>query len=302
MTYHLDIGGSLEGSVANVVKDQAEKAIASLNNADEDLEEAVHDARKRFKKLRALARLIRPGLGDRYAELNSVFRDLGRELSDIRDAQVLVETYDKLVASVAGQDIHARWIEGVGEWVKANRETVLAKKSAAKRVANVRREVERLLTEMSAWELDGGPARILQKGLKKTYKRGRKALSAASVDPDVGRLHEWRKRAKYHWYHCRLLREAWPPILVARANELDRLGDLLGDEHDLAVLNETLHIHGSSDLDPAHVKMVENLARRRQQSLRVEAFQLGPRVFQETPCEHAGRIVGYWNDARAALA
>lgn len=53
----------------------------------------VHDTRKRLKKLRAIFRLVKSDLGKkRFREVNVLLRDAGRELSGLRDAQVLVET------------------------------------------------------------------------------------------------------------------------------------------------------------------------------------------------------------------
>jgi hypothetical protein len=64
-----------------------------------DIGKAVHEARKAFKRLRALLRLARDELGDEvYQRENTVFRDAGRELSGVRDAAVLVETFDDVVA------------------------------------------------------------------------------------------------------------------------------------------------------------------------------------------------------------
>jgi CHAD domain-containing protein len=61
------------------------------------LDEAVHDTRKRLKRLRAALRLERSAIGDEtYRRENAAFRDLGKRLSAPRDAMVLIETLDEL--------------------------------------------------------------------------------------------------------------------------------------------------------------------------------------------------------------
>jgi ribosomal protein S13 len=56
----------------------------------------VHQARKRFKKILGLIRLIRFELGDKYKLENVFYRDIGRKLSNVRDAQAMIETLDIL--------------------------------------------------------------------------------------------------------------------------------------------------------------------------------------------------------------
>ena len=59
--------------------------------------EAVHEARKDLKKLRSALKLVRPVLGEKaYRRENERFRDVARELSDVRDAQVRAETVEGL--------------------------------------------------------------------------------------------------------------------------------------------------------------------------------------------------------------
>lgn len=61
------------------------------------LDEAVHETRKRLKRLRAALRLERSAIGaETYRRENAAFRDLGKRLSAPRDAMVLIETLDEL--------------------------------------------------------------------------------------------------------------------------------------------------------------------------------------------------------------
>jgi CHAD domain len=70
----------------------------------------------------------------------------------------------------------------------------------------------------------------------RVYRRGRQALAAVRQKPTVEFIHEWRKQAKYLRYQLDLLRPLAPTALTPLAKTIDRLGDLLGDDHDLAVL------------------------------------------------------------------
>ena len=79
--------------IRRVAHERIEDATGLLRDQDADPVEAVHEARKDMKKLRSTLKLVRPAIGDEtYQRENGRFRDAGRALSDVRDAQVRAET------------------------------------------------------------------------------------------------------------------------------------------------------------------------------------------------------------------
>ena len=104
VTYRLSIADDVPSSVRACAHEQLDRAIGRLEHAGDDSVEAIHDARKHLKKSRALLRLVRPALGSKaYRRENDALRDAGLALSGARDADVLVETVDKLAARYAGR-------------------------------------------------------------------------------------------------------------------------------------------------------------------------------------------------------
>ena len=87
---------NLTEALRRISQDQIDRALASLTG-NGDRGEAVHDARKRLKKLRGLIRLVRPEFKD-YKPKNADLRDTARLLSPLRDRTSLVETYDRITA------------------------------------------------------------------------------------------------------------------------------------------------------------------------------------------------------------
>src|SRR5207247_1571238 len=85
--------------VARIARREMDTALEQLSEApDGPGDEAVHEARKCFKKIRAVLRLVRPEIGEVvYERENTWFRDAGRPLTEVRDAKILVESLDKLV-------------------------------------------------------------------------------------------------------------------------------------------------------------------------------------------------------------
>ncbi|MFG0332480.1 MAG: CHAD domain-containing protein, partial [Maioricimonas sp. JB049] len=156
--------------------------------------------------------------------------------------------------------------------------------------------------QVAAWSLEADGFDAIAGGLGKTFGRGIKALKRARESRTDEDLHDWRKRVKYHWYHCRLLRELWPQMLMARIHELDRLSDLLGDDHDLAVLNQTI-----SDTpgpfgdavgpfgDAATRAALRGRIEQRRRDLQRQAFDLGHRVYAESAKRLTQRFEAWWN-------
>ena len=93
---------------------------------------------------------------------------------------------------------------------------------------------------LETWNVDVTGFAAVEPGLIKTYHRGKRAMRAAFADGHAEDFHEWRKRVKYHWYHSRLLRRMGHRMMKPHRQLAAELGTLLGDDHDLAVLSQTI--------------------------------------------------------------
>src|SRR4051794_8517044 len=91
---------SLAREVRRVARQQLEGALKDLlAPSQQGRSTSVHEARKHIKKVRALIRLLRPAMGDAfYKRENAALRKAARKMSPIRDAQVRVQTIEKLMA------------------------------------------------------------------------------------------------------------------------------------------------------------------------------------------------------------
>jgi len=122
-------------------------------------------------------------------------------------------------------------------------------------------------------------------------------MATAYASPSVEAFHDWRKRAKYLRYHLRLLRPTWPAVLKRARSQIKTLADRLGDDHDLAVLAETLPLALKGDSDPARNQIFTALVAQRCAEQRDEARWLGLRVYAERPKAFARRLGAYWDAA-----
>lgn len=86
MSYRIRPGKDLTTEVVRIAEIQYDRAIETLGDQPKGRYQAIHDARKRFKKLRGLFRLVREAAPDFYEAENARIRDMARTLSTVRDA------------------------------------------------------------------------------------------------------------------------------------------------------------------------------------------------------------------------
>ena len=301
MSYRLHFNESLANGMPRIVGEQLDKAIAELSGDATDLPEAVHQVRKRCKKIRGLLRLFRGAFSASYSEENAWFRDLARRLSAARDAEAMLESLDMLCEAFS-EELDEDAFATVRHAMSARRTEVQQDESLPQRVRETTLELQDARTRVLGWRLEEDGFAAVEKGFSRTYRRARKALDASYKDPTSERFHEWRKRVKYHWYHLRLLRELWPAPMKALAAEAKLLADMLGDDHDLAVLRETL-VRERDDLgDREQIEALAALAQRRQDQLRAQAQTLGWRLFADTPADYCRRLHASWHATECEAA
>jgi CHAD domain-containing protein len=293
MPYRFADGEATDQGIRRVATDQLDRAIRELTDGvGAEPPSAIHAARKALKKERSLLRLARGSIkpSTRRRE-NGVFRDAGRTLSGARDAEVVVHALDGLAERYVGQ---------VPENTFATIRNHLSQSRQEPHEAVPREVVEQLEAARERarrWGLKDRDWKGVESGLRRSYRRGRRAFKRASGDPTTENLHEWRKRAKDHWYHLRLLRPIAPHTLKGQAKDAHRLSDLLGDDHDLALLRDALRRQAPAlalDLDP-----VIALLEHRRCELQAQAMFLGRRLYAEKPNAFVRRMRAYWKAWRA---
>jgi CHAD domain-containing protein len=288
MSYRLkhDVG------LARIAREQLDRALGGLENPKVHRHEAIHEARKCGKRLRALLRLARAGIGDDvYRRENGAIRDAAKGLSGLRDAEALLETYARLQARFA-DEVDWRRLVGVRRALVARRRELADDGTLPQRIAAFGEELRGVHERLPSWPLADLGFDDLAPGFKRSYRRGRKAMRAIDAAPSDEHFHEWRKRVKEHRYHLELLRDVWPPQVKARRGEVRTLGDLLGEEHDLSVLRATLEAESARFGDG--VGLLLDLARRHQAELRERMWPLGLRLFAERPGALVWRYRRYW--------
>jgi len=290
MAFAFSTRNDTAGQIRRIALEQADKALRDAEEMAEGFDATVHRIRRRCKRLRGLLRLIRP-VFDSYARENATIRDAAAELSDSRDAKVVLDTFDTLVAdgavslTVEGREaIRALLQPPQGSVSEQHGRAVLEDFTARMRP---------LRDRIADWQLDGSGFGLLEDGLEATYRTLREDFATASRSANAEDLHECRKAVKYHWHHVTLLERTAPDALQPQRNALDKLGEHLGDHHNLAVLSERLD-SGDGTLDRAVVERVHSAVAKRQHDLARAALQLGAQVTAERAGALRDRFAAYW--------
>jgi CHAD domain-containing protein len=299
MGYKLKHGEGIASGVARVMDEQLKGAIAQLEGrGDSDLDEAVHDTRKRLKKTRSAMRLVRDDLGDRHRRReNARLRDAGRRLSGVRDAQVLLETLASLegdLPAAARRRLAAALEERRRRLADEAREDGGATEEVARELAAVRKRIP-------DWPLSDESFEPARAGLLRIHRRGRQAMAAALEEGTDEAWHAWRKRVKDLWYVLRILEPVSPTQLGGLVKEADELSDLLGDHNDLAVLLAAVDEH-ARELGAANAEQLRTAVMRRRDRLRRAAVPLGRRLYTERPKGFADRLAACWEARQAEEA
>ena len=256
----------------------------------DELAEAIHGARKDLKKARAALRLIRDELGEEtFKRENRALRDAGRMLSASRDAEVKLATLDSLGKGGNGDlppGPTALWREAL----IADRDRIVD--ADADQTGGATEAIEAVAARAPEWRIRNDGWKLVAPGIDTAYRDGRDAFTSLGSSPSFDDVHELRKRGKDLWYQVRLLRDAWPPVLEATAEEIHEFTDFLGDHHDLAVLAEDLA--GRDEVDAAHRPILMALIEGRQASLLAEAVSAGERIYAEKPKAFGRRLRAYW--------
>jgi CHAD domain-containing protein len=264
---------TLTEMLRRVARGEIEAALAQ----DPGAAGAIHDCRKRVKKLRALLRLVRTGFAGARAE-NAVLREAAAGLSGLRDAEVMLAVHDRLSPGEETPLVRAHLLRDL--------ERAAADPLQAARTAAFRAALAAMLSRLDGWAVKGREAAVLGAGLARARREGARAVERARATREAEALHDWRKRVKDLWYQARLFAPVWPEMLAPWETAAGALGERLGDHHDLAVL--AARLEGLPAPALAQAAVLRARAGLAQGEIEATAFAMGSRLHAGDPEAEAG--------------
>jgi len=298
MSFTIRPDEGISKAIRRVARAQLGKAADTLRDGGQPLCQRIHLMRTSIKRVRALIALARPAAPHGARRADRRLRRLAGATSELRDAEVVLMTLDGVWPAPTGirKDTALTCI----------RAELVARLSTVERTFETEKTIERLIKRLlrerhrtrewvpankkSGWDgwekLWNRPAARVSK----SYRRARRAMARASRDGGTEAFHDWRKSVKRHRYHLQFLHGAPSDESIAKLAGLEELGELLGEEHDLAVLeatvaNDAKALPGGADRDRLSAAIT-----KRRRALEAKAGPLGERLFGMRPRAFRGRL------------
>ncbi|MBB4955417.1 hypothetical protein H4S14_003431 [Agrobacterium vitis] len=297
MTYQLRPEDGLIVSAKAVLTQQLLAAAQSLENPDHGRNDAVHRARRRLKRARALYRLIAAAAPEFRKIENVRLRDIARDLATLRDASALVETVIYLQAWTQSEEerqaldtalhVLTAQCEQTVEHDEVWNTHIVSASAACRQAAEALAVQDIPLRRAKA-------SRILEKAWKTLLKKAHHAMAACHEGNEAESYHDLRKATQTYWMYLSLLRDLWPSAFALKRQSAKQLADQLGHEHDLSMLTAALDQQASRFAGGETLSHLLGIVIRQQQALRAEALAAAETLFGDHAAQEPAIIASLW--------
>jgi CHAD domain-containing protein len=323
----LDHDEALADGLRRMALEQADVVIVGLADADHgDARRAVHEARKAIKRLRTIVGLLEGQLGrGGSARERDALSGAASLLAGARDAEVMLNTLEGLLARHSGQLAGKAGVASLRLQLAHDRDQAERRVLEPGNRLRVGDELRLFRGRAASWQLLERPGTgLVEDGLSRVYRQGRKRFrrAAAKRGGRMRTMHQWRKRVKDLRYSAEALQREMPagrprrkasgPAATARAEakwlrrlgrRADALGEVLGEEHDLAVLGEWIAAHGAgAGVGRATRRRLLKLIARRRRKLRRRALRAGRELYARKPARFVRRAAKAYRRSSPALS
>jgi CHAD domain-containing protein len=292
MAFQLRPDESVTHGFRRVARKELERARDELRKARPPHDEAIHEARKSVKKVRAILQLIDDDGGSGLGGSAKRLRSVNRTLSDLRDADVMIET-------LAGLRTRHPKLFSEHTFARVRHDLVDRKREATKTAGrngdwkSVDRKLRTARQQAKRWAPAHHQSGALRRGIQGAHRRGRKAMTRAKAQQQASDFHAWRKEIKALWYALRLV-EHNDSGLRRDIRALHRAETLLGDDHNLVVLCEQLASDITVCRGPVDIDRLRLMADRDQCRLREQAIDRVQHIYERRSGAYARAIARGW--------
>jgi hypothetical protein len=291
MAFLLRPDESVTRGFRRLARNELEKTRDELRRARPPHDTAIHEARKSVKKVRALLQLIDDDGGRGLGRSETRLRSVNRMLSELRDADVMIETLARLRTrhpQLFSEHTFARVHRGLAE----------RKRAAIKKVGDgawraVDRKLRSVRRRAKQWRPADRSCSALTRGIRAVHRRGRKAMRRAETRQRALDFHAWRKEMKALWYALRLIEQSDSSVRQD-VRALHRAETLLGDEHNLVVLCGELSSDVAVCRSPLDIDRLRLVVDREQCRLREKAAAHVRSVYNRRSGAYARAVARAW--------
>jgi len=264
--------------------------------APKDTGEAIHEARRAYKRCRAILRLMRDAMGyASYYRENISLRDMQRELAQIRDADVQYNLLTRLSESYPEFSKKA-WFSSLNKNARKNYDREMNHFLKTGKAADISRHTRSKAAQIQQYELAGQGYEIIEEGLSRIYRQGRemgKIIFSQEADPFE--VHAFRKRAKYLQFQLSYLRTISKPLFKAMSSSMEQLTENLGYYNDLHIACTTIQEYAENNkLTHKKLGILLSSLREEMQKAKSDSKKIYEMLYAEKPKQFIKRIGSYW--------
>lgn len=305
-SFRLHAGEPLASGLKRLSIAEIDTAVSGFYDGEEAFRDAVHEGRKSMKRIRALLRLVRFEVGERvYQFENAVIRDTARLTSEVRDSAVAVVALEDL-RGIYSPVLADGTFEETLQRLSVRRDRLEQRDMESPDVVpRLVTSLERARARYETWPVGEEARAVYGTGIRNEYRaigpgiraihdRGRREMVTAYSAPSPAHFHLWRKRVKYLKHQIEILTPIWPEIMIGMAITLDRIAELLGQDHDLSELLQLVADRPDICPNPIERSLMSALARQRRSELQTASRILGRRIYAEAPAALDRRFEAYW--------
>jgi CHAD domain-containing protein len=297
MSYELCPDESLSDGIRRICREEICKAIEVASGDRHTDDTPVHQTRKYLKKARAAVRLVCKEIGrSAFRQQDHWLRDAARLISELRDAEVRLETVRQLQSIRPGR--RRNHYPRLEQMLTLELENFLA--AFAEWQTQAIPILQQAKAGMDGWTAHQFDSRQLRKAVQRTYKRARCRLADARKNPSAEAFHDFRAEAKVLNYQLRIIRPVNPVVLKNLSDELRAVGELLGRAHDLTFLADRLHRDGGGSAWQREAHKLLAVLEVSQSDLQRAAADLAERFFAERPRDFGDRLDTWLDEWTAA--
>lgn len=266
MSLAVSLEKNLNKQIQKIAKKHMEHIIALCDDKTLSQDKAIHQIRRRFKKLRALIHLLQNDLSKSFfKKQNRIFKECAHSFSASRDQKVLGDTYLEIIRKYT---LDEQTYDAILQAIRSSKPSLDADQS----FLNIKERLQKNLKTLKHYKLRKNTKAHFLSCLKKTYQKTDKLRKTAIKKKSDFYFHEWRKWVNYYGFQLFLIDKK---EFQKKAEALKSLAHILGDIHDITVFKAFLHTS-----DTPLNKEFETFLDKEQALLKEEALKLGEEIFE----------------------
>jgi len=299
VAYRLRPNESVRRGLRRLATKQLRAARDDLRGATPPRDEAIHEARKSVKKVRAILQLIEADEGTRLRGCRKRLRSVNRTLSGLRDADAMIEILSKLRSRnphLFSEHTYAR----VRRQLSSHKRAAMEAAELDGAWTTLDDELRHLRRAAERWRPAHRGFSALSPGIELAHRRGRKAMARALARQTAPDFHEWRKLMKALWYALRLVDRSGGRVR-RDVSLLHGAETWLGDDHNIVVLCAELSKDAAICGGPVQLDRLRLAANRYQGAVRKKAVTLVNRIYAQGSRKYVRGIERAWTRWRQGV-